>query len=239
MLQSVLVIKAQINPEFAKQFEKAGYRPVFAPVVKIQPIFQQPAYVNHCLAHSDIIVCLSQQAVKQLYYYQGQLNHQAEVWAVGKQTANKLAGYLGKVFAPPVESSEGLWQCLQKKISCGTRVTFIKGLGGRDCLVDNLTGKGARVTQLNLYQRAENTSQRAQIINSIALNQMNTAIIGSSELLEIAITWWPDSLPLKRVIVPSKRVALRAHQLGLHHVTVAEGATANRYLAVLQDRKSA
>ncbi|BDX04612.1 uroporphyrinogen-III synthase [Planctobacterium marinum] len=239
MSQSVLVIKAQVNAEFAEQFNRAGFSLIVAPVMTIHPLFYPPAYVQHCLANSDIIICLSQNAVKQLYYYQGQLNHQAEVWAVGKQTANKLACYLGEVNSPALETSEGLWQCLREKISSGTRITFIKGAGGRDSLMNYLTQKGARLTQLNLYQRLENTSQRAQILKSIEVNQANTAIIGSKDLLDIAITWWPDSLPLKQIIVPSERVALRAQQLGLNRVTVAEGATADRYLAVLQDRKSA
>lgn len=240
MTDTLLIVKTQDSgSELSNTLASKGYDTLLAPVLKIKGLWANPAYIASCLRQSEFIICLSKNAVRQLHFYQGHLGHSASVWAVGHKTAAKLTPYLGKVQSPEVETSEGLWRALQPQVSAGDKVTIIKGVGGRDYLSAMFSSAGAKVKYLNLYQRTENVIAAQEFAQSMDDCAVNTAIIGSEDLFKAAYKNWPQRLLQMTLIVPSKRVALTAMRQGCKNTIIANGATPEAYLEVLQNRKGA
>ncbi|MCC2606508.1 uroporphyrinogen-III synthase [Planctobacterium marinum] len=240
MTETLLIVKTREgSAELNAQLASSGYGTLLAPVLKISALAVSPQLIANRFRDSDLIICLSKNAVKQLHFYQGQLHHRGAVWAVGRKTADRLSRYTGTVASPGVESSEGLWQAIKPMIAAGKRVTIVKGVGGRDYLSSHLSAAGAEVRYLNLYRRQVNAINSQEIAQAIDDCAVNTAIIGSEDLFQAAYANWPKKLTQMTLIVPSERVALAAKRQGCNNTLIANGATPKAWLEVLRDRKGA
>ncbi|WLF83649.1 uroporphyrinogen-III synthase [Moraxella sp. ZY210820] len=111
------------------------------------------------LIFSDVVIVVSPMAVQVLIDYIHQLDldilqYQHIQWlAVGQTTAECLAQYGIIAQTPELETSEGLFQLpiFQQDVK---RVTFLRGYGGREWLMQQLSTQGMQVDNILLYRRA-------------------------------------------------------------------------------------
>ena len=122
------------------------------------------------------------------------------------------------------------------------RILICKGSGGREYLAEQLRAKGASVDYAELYRR-EIPKYSAQDIESIIYKSLPSVMLVSSqqslENLEQLCGGENGSLPIHQLrqlplIVPSQRVAQKAHQLGYSQVNIAQNATDSAMINALQ-----
>lgn len=108
---------------------------------------------------ADVVIVVSPMAVQVLIDYARQLHldikqYQHIQWlAVGQTTAECLAQYGIIAQTPELETSEGLFQLpvFQQDVK---RVAFLRGYGGREWLMQQLSTQGIQVDNILLYRRA-------------------------------------------------------------------------------------
>lgn len=232
MQDKVLLLRTleTIEPT-AKYLQEHGLSVVKAPVIKAQVISWLPCQISQLLARSHIICCLSQNALSSLRYYQGHLQTSADVWAVGEATRVKASKLFNIVSSPDLQTSEGLFDTIKDDIRAGTRVVLLKGLGGRDFLIRQLSQMGAIIAQVNLYQRVPNQEVLSQLPKLLGCQSFSAIMAGSGELLNTMLMASPENVVRTPVIVPSERVAEIAIEKGFSKVKIASGASANAFLS--------
>jgi uroporphyrinogen-III synthase len=128
------------------------------PAIAIEPIEIAPSQVAACDGEFDWLIFISAHAV------QYGLDHcrkrdQTRIAAIGNATAAELARFELQVDAAPRTkfTSEALLEHPAFATIANQHVLIVKGVGGREVLVDALTARGARVATLDVYRRVRPT----------------------------------------------------------------------------------
>jgi uroporphyrinogen-III synthase len=134
-----------------------------------------------------------------------------------------------RIVEPAAEASqfdsEALWKQLQHSDWRGAQVLIVRGDGGREWLADRLREHGAQVALLAAYQRsAPRLDMAGQALLQAALDAPHAHLwfFSSSEaianlaMLAGAAADWSQA----RALATHPRIAARAQQLGLVHVTL-------------------
>ncbi|GAB2188469.1 uroporphyrinogen-III synthase [Sessilibacter sp. MAH1] len=220
---------------------KAGFEVWVCPVMEIVPIADPSArqhvrdqVMNLDLYHKAIFV--SQNAVdyaaEEIEQFWPQLPLNTEFYAVGRATAKAAHKYNIEIACDVGETmdSESLLAIAAMHNVQGQKVLIFRGIGGRTTLAEVLTERGARVDYCELYERSQpRQSLHALIDQGFGRNRDDIILAYSGESLEnvhraikhCGLT----SLVHQPVIVPGKRVAELAKQLGFSQVFIAENAT--------------
>lgn len=164
-------------------------------------------------------------------------------FAVGKTTALFLDAHIPHttrpsahtIFPPREMSSEGLLTLpeLQAAHIHGKHFLILRGEGGRELIAETLKQRGAQVESISLYRRfvpSENASALQQ-----ALPQADIVLVNSGESLDnlLALSGDKQHVLGKTLIVPGQRVAQQAHEHGFKHILVADNATDEAMVAIL------
>lgn len=133
----------------------------FLPLLELTacPLDEHLSTQLHQLMLADVVIVVSPMAVQVLMDYIHQLDldikqYQHIQWlAVGQTTAECLAQYGIIAQTPELETSEGLFQLpvFQQDVK---RVAFLRGYGGREWLMQQLSTQGIQVDNILLYRRA-------------------------------------------------------------------------------------
>ncbi len=190
----------------AAALRRCGFDVVVRPVLEIEPL---PAAAP---APFDKVIFLSEHAVR--YGLEKLDLGQAQVFAVGRRTAEVLERAGVDVEVPQIASSEGLLNMPDLEKVAGSAILVVCGAGGRELLAAELSRRGAAVERLVCYRRrpAEGLDVDATAIDAI--------VAGSGDGLEqIARLWFGAGGPSGvALLVPSARVAARAEALGFSRV---------------------
>lgn len=205
-----------------------------APVIKVSGVFPEPGLIKNRLADCDILCCLSQNAAKQFYYYQGQLPKEKEIWTIGAKTKTVMQHYFKGIHSPEDETSEGLYQALKRQIRPGVKFGLLKGVGGRDYLHRTLSQAGAIINPINLYRRETDQKALQKVSELLAFQQPSVMMVGSGELLRAILSVLPGTAKHWPLIVPGTRVADLSKSLGFEHVVEAKGASGKAFYNALR-----
>jgi uroporphyrinogen-III synthase len=148
------------------------------------------------------------------------------VFAVGSNTASRLAEFGVSAAIPAVANSEGLLAMPEFASVSGKAVLIIAGDGGRDVLAAGLQARGARVEKLSVYRR--------QAIDQVDydLSHVDAVAVSSGDGFEFMARLWfaADGRRDVPVFVPSERVAAIGRRLGFSRVHTCAGAGADALL---------
>lgn len=182
------------------------------------------------LSRFDNVLFISGNAVK--YFYETQLDVQftenTKLFAIGGNSAHQLKLACGRlVHFPQPENSEGLLSMLNLQNIKNQHWLIVKGMGGRTLIRDTLNKRGAKVFELDVYQRKLPCFAGQQAIYQ-SNNQQTVWIITSAEALFNlfrVLRLSESENHATKVIVSSDRLAHIATQKGFRITAIAEGAS--------------
>jgi uroporphyrinogen-III synthase len=245
--RAVLVTRPQQQSQgLCQLLRMAGFQPVAQPMIEIKPLQELPPAQLQLVIDLDLyqhVIMVSSNAIRWgmdwISRFWPQLPVGMAWYTVGATSAGQLAGYGVTVKQPHTEmSSEGLLALPELQAVATERVLIIKGEGGRRQLADVLTERGARVEQLNVYQRALPSLTGAELAAMLRTNQFAALLVTSGEGLHNMLSLLPGSehslvrdIPL---VVPGQRVAKLADESGFRTVFTARNATDQAMMETLR-----
>ena len=254
-LGRVLVTRpAPDNQSLCDQLATAGWSPMPLPLFEIAAFDEptaQAAQVRNQIMNLDLycaVIVVSKHAARiggdWIDQYWPQLPIGIEWLAIGKATANVLAGY--DIHAGTSElgiDSEALLNhpALSAEKIAHQRILIMRGDSGRDLLADTLRQRGAQVDYCDLYHRQAVTYPIEEIKNGVLQAPLSGILINNGEALLHLCSLVGRSITLTEttLVVPSQRIAQLAREQGFRNIHVAGGADNNAMINALNaaDRK--
>jgi len=158
--KTVLVTRPRDQAEsLCRLIENAGGKAIRYPAIDISPVDDDhiSAAVMKQLAESDIVIFISANAVRYSIKMLKSVtpDPQRQVAAIGRATAHALrqSEVQVNIFPDKGFTSEALLAMPQMQDVAGKSIIIVKGEGGRELLTDTLSGRGARVSTLDVYRR--------------------------------------------------------------------------------------
>lgn len=224
--------------EFVTALRGAGYRAQSCPVLEIERIDStQSRNTIAALDRFDLVICVSGHAVRlMLDLVDDVWEHRPDlIWiAVGEATGDALARRGVTALRPAAESSEGILALAPLSGVVGRRVLICAGRGGRPLLAEELSRRGAEVTNLELYQRVAASVDSARQIGECGT--IGAVIVSSGDgARAFARVWHAAGGDLRVVVVaPSRRVAAELKALSFRRVVVSDGAGVTAVIEALK-----
>lgn len=244
--QRILVTRPKPQgKELCDIIQAAGGEPIYFPTIEIVPL-RDPDFKNQIagLDQFDWLIFISPQAVmqsvKEIQRAYPTFPSTIKIAAIGLGTAAKLREENFPVDACPIEdwSTEGLLALADFQSCEEKEIAVIKGLGGRDLLVDSLRARGALVTEILAYQRILPKAETGIIEPYLKDKTLDAVIVTSNESLENLETLidkkyhaYLHTVPL---VVMSERIQLHALALGFKKISVTKNASHEAILQVLK-----
>ncbi|MDG1693598.1 MAG: uroporphyrinogen-III synthase [Porticoccaceae bacterium] len=238
----ILVVRPlREDDAFLKLLEQASIPFKYIPIMKILPVvkndrdYESIARVIDRLQQFDQVIVISANAAEIglpiIAQRWPELPKEIDFLAVGQQTADVFSEYNYSVSFPEKKpNTEGLLEELPQLQDLKDKsVLILRGGQGRQTLGEELIRRGAMVEYCELYQRqiqSHNLVQAKKFMSSVGC-----LVVHSGELLKAMDIPADKHIPL---VVPSDRIAQKAHELGYLKVQVAENALPqSMYKAVL------
>ncbi len=160
-------------------------------------------------------------------------------YAIGAATADMLARHgIAAITPGNVMSSEGLLAVPALQHVNDQRVLIVKGEGGRDTLMTELTRRGAAVDELACYRRSRPELPAGALAAKLSRWGIDVIMLSSGEgLANLQVLLSPaETTKLKHIalIVPSQRVAQLAREAGFEQIVTAENASDMAMLRALR-----
>ena len=206
-----------------RSLEAAGYQALGAPVMGVEKTAAElpPGPFQY-------VFFLSEQAVR----LAGNLSFcaDAEVYAVGGQTAGQLAERGVTALVPSAASSEGLVLSVHDLPVAGAACLIVAGEGGRKTLRDALLAAAAEVSEYLCYRRIELP------VAAGALAGITHILVASQDgFRAMARLWFENGGDADvKVIAASDRIAALGPELGFANLQVAAGAADADFIAALE-----
>ena len=213
------------NKSLTQMLEALGVSVIEWPVISIVPtnlswISALPTTKNKI----DFFIFTSASAVN--YFFANASVSNGAIIAIGKATerALKLHG-MHSIILPSCATSEGLLtiDCLKDINRC--HIALIKGEGGRKLLREQLTLRGAIVTELKVYRRLFTDWPLESILILKQENAIDAIIYTSQEAIEYIFEQLKeihDWLCQKPAVVLSQRLATILKKLGVQKTIVSD-----------------
>ncbi len=246
----VMITRPQAQvPAWQARLQAAGADTVVASLMEIVPIsdeadsqiIRQRVLALDAYQH---VIFVSQNAahygLQWIDDYWSQLPSDINVYAVGSATAQLLHQHdVAVIEAGQTMNTEALLALPQLQHVRGDKVLIFRGQGGRPVLAEQLQERGAVVDYGELYQR-QFPPQASQQVAELNWGQAGDVVaLHSGEALDnwcqimasLASTSAWQAMP---TLVPGKRVADKARNLGFERVIEAYNASDQEMLAALQ-----
>ena len=181
------------------------------------------------LDNADIVIFVSQDAVKYLKQVRPSLPEHAVCFAVGKATAQTVIEHFEKPCQSPiVETSEGLLAIPELNNVETKNIVLVKGRGGRTKIAKELKSKGAILQPLSVYQRLTNKDVTHDVVKSWQQSQVTAVLLTSNASVDaffsrIDDVTWCAALTL---YVVSERSAdyVKQNKPKVHRIVNCQGA---------------
>ena len=217
------------NDRLAHLLKQSGIRCLERPMFEIRPTEITAAQKTQAMSLNQFghIIFVSKNAVhcgvKFLEQYWPQWP-QVEWFAVGNATARELELFDIRASYPQKAGSEGLLDLPQMKDVTNCKVMIVRGHGGRELLSTELSDRGAKVSYLEVYERVE-IEYGEELASDLFDLGVNFAVVTSAQGLRHLIASLSTlEIGTLHLVVPSRRIALLAGQLGCTRVFEADGA---------------
>ena len=225
---SIVVTRPTLQNQYLCQhLTTLGAKAIQFPCIEINPYTDLDSHeLQQQVRESEILIFISANAVNCAFSTIPQLNaiisEQHCVAAVGNSTKQALQHYgIQKIFTPEVSSdSEGLLKLDVLQRVKGKLALIFKGSGGRELLFDTLQARGAKVQNIELYQRGIAKSVDISAIS----NKIDLILFTSRETVDNFLTLTPDSLQESlltcQTIVGHPRIAEKVSSLGFKKLPI-------------------
>lgn len=205
-----------------------GVDVLVAPVLEVEPVA-----VPDLSATFDVVVFLSESAVvsgAEKIRLTG-----STVLAVGERTRTALGERGIKAEVPLQHSSVGLLELPALTTVSNKQILLISGESGLSILAEELTSRGATITQLAVYRRV--AVETLAVEHCELLPEVGVIAVSSGDGFENAARLWfaANGNADVPVLVPSERVALQGNQVGLVNVHDCAGADSDAVLRGLEN----
>lgn len=229
------------------RLEGADYRALHCPMIEIEALGAADPAQREMLLRLDQyqhLVFVSANAIRfgmeKIEHYWPQLPLGPNWFTMGRASAEQLREYGVEVQFPPADmTTEGLLQLAPLSDVAGERVLLVKGQGGRDSLLQVLSGRGARVDELETYRRVAPDLEPGYLGAEIQRNHVKALMLSSGEGLNNMVSLLDAderaSLRDTLVVVPGVRVAEIARALGFRRIAQADNATDEKMFAALKE----
>ncbi len=241
---------ADRQQELREAIAARGGEALSLPLLAIEPVGQNDRLRQELarLADFDLLVFVSANAarfgVENIRAAGASLSPTVTLLAVGAATAREVSLLLDRPVYGPVGGggSEALLALPELAAVEGRKVAIFRGEGGRELLAEELRRRGAEVTYLEVYRRIPAPDAGAGLRRILAGGGLDGVILTSAEGLwhwhTLLIATGPDGCPIAApfalpLIVPSRRVAELAAQLGFGTVIDAGDAGATAMIEAL------
>ncbi len=212
--------KIEQSEAYFKQLGAITYAcPAFSIETKSVDQNELTASIETC----DLIVVTSSHCVPTLKRLDDKfLKHQSFL-GIGPATGRALLreGMAGEHLSSGAKSEE-LFQAIKK--SKPSKVVLLKGVGGRDYLINHLIEAGIQVHAFDVYKRVPNMDMDLSIYERWSKQERAVMMVTSFESLEVFTKLLSLNPLCKPILVPSERVAALAKNLGATRVFIAESA---------------
>jgi uroporphyrinogen-III synthase len=226
---------AQAEP-FLELATQAGARCIAFPTLAIERLSVPDSVADEVARTSwDWAIYTSTNAVDAACEaFGGRLPSARRSAAVGRATARALERRgITVVLRPDAANSEGLLASDDLQAVAGANVLLVKGLGGRDLLLETLASRGAQVRPLHVYRRTrgEPGLQARAELHAVLVDAERrlVVVVTSAEVLDALLQLVDDAdaqvLRSRPLLLPGPRVAAAARRLGWRGPLV-EAATA-------------
>jgi len=159
--------------------------------------------------------------------------------AVGAKTRDALSKKGVHAESPAKEDSEGILAFLESLDQSPTHVVLVKGQGGRDLIETRLDRLGIHLTIIECYRRVWPDVPEANFLSAVSIESPSIIHVASGETLtRLTDLCWShrvDALNTHTLVVPSRRVADQARELGWQSRIVADGAGDEALLKAVAD----
>lgn len=229
---------AEQNRQWQHILAALGFNSVAVPLLAIKPL-QEPVAVqaikNFILDFDqfDKVIFVSQNAVREafnwLHNYWPQLPVGIEYYAVGAKTADSVRA-LGVDVAggSGAMNSDELLALASMQNVWGKKVLIFRGQGGLPRLGEVLHERGAIVRYCELYQRQLPETAVAEVKQLLPMAANDLVALFSGETLQNFVAVLDANAVTERtmpIVVPGKRVAQLAQDLGFSCVQTAANAS--------------
>ena len=207
--------------------ETAGGTAVRLPVIEIQPLPQNcgPGVIEDSLESLDLVIFISRNAVTHATAVLPDFYDRIKgmpLLAVGAGTQDELAllGCADAICAPAGTGSEALLQLepLRPEALAGKRILIVRGVGGRQLLEQTLSGAGAELRILEVYQRGipnVNTGTLTGLWRNYPPDAIViTSVEGLQNLVQMTSPDQQAILLQTPLVVMSDRISATARKLG-------------------------
>ncbi len=209
---------AQAEP-FAHAVRDAGGMPVLLPGIKIEKVDAKPP-----AGKADWIIFISPNAVAHgLEPVRSLIDAGAQVAAIGPSTARALAeaGIRQPLSARDGFDSESMLRLPVFSSLTGERIIMVRGVGGRELLINELRARGASVSVFEVYRRDRPTLSREQVqyletrwAQGVVAVTTCLSVATLHNLMTSLTTRCQRMFMVTPLLSPSVRVLERAEQLG-------------------------
>lgn len=237
---------AEQNEQWRAALEGEGFATVAAPLLAIEPLREAGAVqaIKNLLLdfdQFDKVIFVSQNAVREafvwLHNYWPQLPTGIDYYAVGKKTAESVLDEgVDVVAACGAMNSDELLSLPSMQNVWGQKVLIFRGQGGLPRLGEVLHERGAIVRYCELYERQLPVSIVEHYKQLLPLSSKDVITLFSGETLQNFVAVLDANGVAERtmpIVVPGKRVAQLAHDLGFDQVYVAENASSQEMLKAI------
>ncbi|GGI89208.1 uroporphyrinogen-III synthase [Legionella impletisoli] len=231
------------NAELTQLIQSLGFLSIELPAIAIKPINN---WLNKLPPLSSIDYCIFVSANASNFFFEYlEKKHirwpaTIQIFAIGKATANALKEKGNLVTAVPnPENSEALLKLPPLVEVKDKTILQIKGEGGLASIHDTLTARGARLIQINVYQRVLPNYSSSQINSLWHEDAVDIILFTSQEAIQNLFTFFGQEgqvwLKEKPCIVISERIAATAKALGIKTIITCSNATLANTLKALKN----
>lgn len=157
-------------------------------------------------------------------------------FCVGNSTYRLLSQHFDNVMKGDSQDSEGLLLLpgLQAKEIVKQPIAILKGKRGRTYLKQTLIGRGAIVSEYEVYDRQVKTQQTTQL--DIVKAQIDCIIATSNEICDAVFAQYDPTWLLEQTwVVLSKRTKDHISSKGVMNIVIAQGAQDHLLLAAVKN----
>lgn len=231
------------NEQWLERLNAHGFTTVAAPLLAIEPLRDDgavQAIKNLVLDFDqfDKAIFVSQNAVREafawIHQYWPQLPVGIEYFAVGKKTADGvLKEGVDVIAAHTAMNSDELLSLAQMQNVWGQKILIFRGQGGLPRLGEVLHERGAIVRYCELYQRQLPAGVVSHYQQLLPFSAKDVVPLFSGETLQNFVAVLDANGVVERtmpIVVPGKRVAQLAKDLGFEHVHLSINASSQEML---------
>lgn len=233
----VLITRPQADAlKLQHQLNQFGLGSLCQPLFEIVPGRELGQLQRH-LTKADIVIAVSKHALLQAANEKPNWPERPYL-AIGGSTQKQWQQlHPFTVFAPPIETSEGLLSLPQLASVSASKVLILRGQSGRELLGKELRSRGAQVQYCECYRRQPIELCGAESIQQWQQQGITHWVVTSEEQLSRVEQFCPKSekhwLYQRKIITVSPRLAKQAQRLGFQQVEQSMGATNDELVAAL------